>query len=234
MSDDPVFDSHADPGIAPPQHLLDADDALVAATVADLNAAARKSGVELALEVSALVLRRFFDGDYAAYAAVDRDKEHSYRRLAAHPDLELSASTLQRLVRIGHQAATMPLALAESLSLRHHRALLTVADEEKREALAAEALRQRWTSDQLEAKARATRPATKAGRKPLPLAVRRTRAIGKALAAAKGEGWRARDLVKLPQEAFDEVEAALIAGEKRLLALRAALAEAREKRTAGE
>lgn len=237
MAEDVIeFPGQSDPGLAPPQYFFDAEtnaeNAAISATIADINAAARKSGVELALEVSALVLKRFFNDDYAAFTTVDRSKEHSYRKLAAHPDLEMSPSTLQRLVRIGHQAATMPTGLAESLSPRHHRALLTVASENERESLAAQALQQGWSSTVLEAKVRATRPPSNAGRKPLAPAVRRTRAIGRALAQAKADGLRAKDLAKLPQAAFDEVEAALLDGERALVALRAAVAEARAKRAA--
>jgi len=136
---------------------------LVDATLLDgavlwLNRATQANGIQLAISVSQYILDTFFGGDFRALSSKDPHKTASFRALCEREDLELGASTLHRLVRIGHQARHLPADLAESLSIGHHRALLAVESAPHKQHLARLAVERGWTAEKLEATIAAEHP----------------------------------------------------------------------------
>ena len=80
-------------------------------------------GLTYHLGLGRLLLEAFFNGDDQEYAK--REKRHvSFRELAKRDDLPVSASTLYNAVAVTRQFNTLPLELASSLHMAHHRALL--------------------------------------------------------------------------------------------------------------
>lgn len=134
------------------------DPALLDGAVLWLNRAVQSSGIELAVQVSEYVIDTFFAGDFALLTSHDPNKSASYRALCQREDLHMGAATLHRLVRIGQQVRHLPADVAQALTLRHHRALLTVANQQHRQHLARQALRHEWTSDRLASVIRAEKP----------------------------------------------------------------------------
>lgn len=134
------------------------DIALLDGAVLWLNRAIQASGIQLAVRVSDYVLDTFFAGDIAALSSKDPLKTSSFRALCEREDLQMGASTLHRLVRIGVQARHLPADLAESLSLGHHRALLTVDNAAHKQHMAREAVRHGWSAEKLAATLAAEHP----------------------------------------------------------------------------
>jgi hypothetical protein len=106
-----------------------------------------------ALEVGEFVVREIFQGDLAAVRARGR-KHASFRRLAAHPHLPCSASTLWRQVAIFELAQRFPGIVRNNkqFGVAHARAVLGLAAATQ-ESLIRSCLQQRWTSRELEAQA---------------------------------------------------------------------------------
>lgn len=123
-----------------------------------INRAARTSGLHLAVTVSEYVIDTFFGGDFAAISSKDPHKTASFTALCAREDLQMGPATLNRLVRIGQQARHLPSDLAESLSLSHHRLLLSVKALQHKQHLAHEAAKHSWTVEQLQAQIAAEKP----------------------------------------------------------------------------
>ena len=86
----------------------------VAELVADLRALYFCSGVQLMLRIGELILTRMYQGDEAAWHAKHR-KDHSFRKLQAHPDLPFAAATLSRAVSLYALSRRRP----DLLRLRH-------------------------------------------------------------------------------------------------------------------
>jgi hypothetical protein len=137
---------------------LQVDLDLLDGAVLFLNRAIHASGLQLAMTVSAYVTETFFGGDVAALSSKDSQKTASFRALCERDDLQMGASTLHRLVRIGQQARHLPADLSESLSLGHHRALLTVDDPRHKQHLARLAVQKGWTADKLRTTIAAEQP----------------------------------------------------------------------------
>ena len=152
-----------------PVDAIESATEVVDAAVSWLNRTSQVSGIRLAVEVSSYILTTFFDGDFKQFSSHDRTKPSSFSALCRREDLNLGESTLYRLVRIGHQVQLLPTAVAESLSLTHHRVLLAVDDPRQKQRIAKAAVNENWTVEQLEAETRKLRPkdATKAGRPPI-------------------------------------------------------------------
>ena len=125
------------------------DVALLDGAVLWLNRTIQASGIQLAVQVSDYVLDTFFGGDISALSSKDPQKTASFRALCEREDLQMGASTLHRLVRIGQQARHLPADLSESLSLGHHRALLTVDNLAHKQHMAREAVRHGWSAEKL-------------------------------------------------------------------------------------
>jgi hypothetical protein len=134
------------------------DPALLDGAVLFLNRAIHASGLQLAVTVSAYVTETFFAGDPAALTSKDPQKTASFRALCEREDLQMGASTLHRLVRIGQQARHLPADLAERLSMSQHRALLPVANAQHKQHLARLAVQHGWTTEQLTATVAAEHP----------------------------------------------------------------------------
>ncbi len=134
------------------------DSDLVHGAIQFLNRTLYRSGVKVAVEVSEYVIATFLGGDSSLLASKDPFKTGSLRALAEHPDLQMGAATLNRLVRIGLQVRHLPADLAEELSPSHHRALLTVKNAAHKQHLAREAVQNHWTAQQLEATIAAEKP----------------------------------------------------------------------------
>jgi hypothetical protein len=137
---------------------LRVDPALLDGAVLFLNRAIHVSGLELAMTVSAYVTETFFGGDAAALSRKDPQKTASFRALCERDDLQMGASTLHRLVRIGLQARHLPTDLAERLTLGHHRALLPVENTAHKQHLARLAVQHAWSADKLRATIAAEQP----------------------------------------------------------------------------
>lgn len=167
---------------APPLPLSEADLLLVDGAVAWLNRTVQSSSVQLAVEVSDYVLATFFGGDFQAFADTTSNKPVSFRALGRREDLAIGEATLYRLVRIGQQVGQLPADVAEALSLKHHRALLSLTDGRSRNALAREAATEGWTAQQLADAIQAKQPidGKKRGRKPLPAALKGLAAMRRA------------------------------------------------------
>ena len=138
------------------------DQNLIDGAVQFLNRATHASATQLAVTVSEYVIDTFFAGDAALLSSKDPDKTASFRALCAHPQLQMSAATLFRLVRVGQQARLLPSDLSENLTQAQHRALLAVPDPRHKQHLARQAVQHHWTAEQLTNKIAAERPPEKA------------------------------------------------------------------------
>lgn len=146
---------------------MDVDEALVERAVAEIHRVRRVGALHTALAIGEYVVATFFDSDLQLFRV--REGDHvSYRRLAAHPDLGMPPSALWTAVNLVSQRDVLGVALTETLSLSHHRVLLSVKDEERKLELAELAAREGFDRDQLAELARERRRGARAGRKPLP------------------------------------------------------------------
>jgi len=212
---DPTFALLAD-------ELTGAEAATVEATVRWLRQTALRHGIEHAVEVRDHILATYFDGDFAAFVDPSRSKPRSFTTLCERQDLPYKHGTLYALVRIGQQVDELPPGLGRELGPSHHRALLPLADAQAKAALAQEAIERELTVAELEARVRAAKPPSRAGRPPLPAVVKRGLALQRAVA-----DWQDVDLdeVRTLRPAQREaLVAAVGAATARLQALQAALA----------
>lgn len=107
----------------------------------------REATVDLALEVGRLVVERFFDGDALHWRARQRP---SFRRLASHPDLPMSASALRRCVGLYELTQRLgDLGRFGRLGTSHFRAVLGLNTQLQQELLKA-ANERAWTVKELE------------------------------------------------------------------------------------
>ncbi len=160
------------------------DAALVAETVAAINATWRAGGLETARAVGALVVERFFGGDPAN--AHSRKRHHaSFQAVAASPDLLLSASSLWYCVAVYEQYQQLPPEVADQLTVEHYRVLSHVADPAMRAALAEKTVSEGLTSKALALLTAETTAApddgVRRGRPPLPPVVKDLRHLSTAV-----------------------------------------------------
>jgi hypothetical protein len=187
--------------------------ALLDGAVAFINRAARTSGLDLARAVSEYVVATFFGGDFSAVSSKDPHKSESFAALCAREDLQMGAATLHRLVRIGQQARHLPAELAESLSLSHHRLLLTVNDLQHKQKLARLAVRQAWTVEQLQSCIAAEKPAAPIplGRPAKPAPLKWLGAVNKAVGQGQDTAAWTAEVALLPPAAQGKLKADLLA-----------------------
>lgn len=224
-SDTPLatFDaSHADPGFALSDELSQGEEDQITASVAFLNDAARRTGLELAIEVRDHVLDTYFASSYEAFADPSSTKERSFRALCEREDLELSRQQLYTLVRVGEQATQLPAGIGRALSVRHHRALLAVADDD-RASLAARAAAEGWTVHALEQAAANAKPEDAKGRKASPPLVKGVSGLRSAL--ARMPKIRAKEVQALSKSQRNALRKALTTIQQQAAELAAALAE---------
>lgn len=131
------------------------DDAVEKA-LAQIRHIARVSSLQLALDVGEVVFETIFDGD--AVLLRSRGPKHtSFRRLALHPELPMSASNLWRAVAIYELSRRLPdLSRTTHLGVCHVRAVLGLPPQEQ-EQLLARAESERWDVSRLETQASARR-----------------------------------------------------------------------------
>ena len=128
-------------------HDDDGDEGSVERAVSWLRTTVNRQGLELARAVHRYLLDAFFGGSYAAFADPSGHKPQSFAALCARDDLPLSHASLSALVRVGEQLLTLPADVAEALSVRHHRALLPLADPDDTRPLAGRAAAEGWTGE---------------------------------------------------------------------------------------
>jgi hypothetical protein len=161
--------------------------------VNQLNGICRTSSLEFALKVGAVIIHHFYEGDTKAWR--DRGpKVNSFRRLAEHPELPMSAGALYRCVAVFELCDRLrAVSKWRRLGASHLRAVIGVP-REKQENLLAMANDERWSVQFLQAKAQELREGRpRGGRRPQSPLEKNLRALDQCL----------RDC----ENAFDRVEA---------------------------
>jgi hypothetical protein len=134
------------------EHPSDVTSEQIDAVVHQLNGICRSSSLEFALRVGAVIIHHFYNGDMDAWR--DRGpKVHSFRRLAEHPELALSAGALYRCVAIFEMCDRLRAASRwRRLGASHLRAVINIPAD-KQERLLNKANEERWSVQVLRAQA---------------------------------------------------------------------------------
>lgn len=119
-----------------PGELTFAEEEDVERAVQEFNALVARRGMELAFDTHAMVIGRWFGGDYSAFADPSRTKPASFRAFLQHKGLAASRVWIYDLVRIAEFANHLRSEVAHGLTPSHHRALLPVDDFLLRQELA--------------------------------------------------------------------------------------------------
>jgi hypothetical protein len=130
--------------------------------VHELNGICRTSSLEFALKVGAVIIHNFYGGDTKAWR--DRGpKTYSFRRLAKHPDLLISAGALFRCVAVFELCDRLRAASRwRRLGASHLRAVIGMPPDRQEELLAI-ANEQRWSVQLLQTKAQELRQGSSRG-----------------------------------------------------------------------
>ncbi len=104
----------------------------------------RSSRLMLAIDVACLVVQQLCIGDVKTMRKRGRTHD-GYRKLADHPDLPMSKSTLWRYVRVYELTSRMPWVVASKLTVAHLTVVLGLDAEEQERVLRA-AEEQGWSS----------------------------------------------------------------------------------------
>jgi len=108
----------------------------------------RNSKLTLAVDVGRLIVDRIFGGDYSILKQNGHDHV-SFRKLAAHPKLPFSKSTLWRYVGVSELAQNFPWVMqANALTTAHLIAVLGLPTSEQKRFLR-DSLKNRWTAKDL-------------------------------------------------------------------------------------
>jgi hypothetical protein len=120
--------------------------------VQQINGICRSTSLEFALRVGSVIIHRFYGGNARGWR--DRGpKVHSFRRLAAHPDLALSAGALYRCVAIFEMCDRLHAPSRwRRLGASHLRAVIGVPREQQ-EHLLTRANEERWSVQVLQMRA---------------------------------------------------------------------------------
>jgi hypothetical protein len=144
---------------------VDADE--IGIVVAHIRRLTRAASLEFALRVGAVIIHHFYGGDTNTWRSRGA-KTMSFRRLAAHPDLPLSAGSLYRCVAIYELCDRLNAASRwEHLGASHLRLVLGMPPE-MQESILSTANAERWSVKTLQQEvsfAKIRRP-EKGGRKP--------------------------------------------------------------------
>lgn len=200
------------------------DPEVLEGAVRFLQRAVHTSGLQLATQVSAYVIDTFFGGDPAGLSSKNPHKTASFAALCAHPDLPMGQATLYGLVRIGQQVRHLPPDLAESLSLSHHRALLTVDNAAHKQHVARLAVQHGWSVAQLRATLAAEKPAVgkPRGRPTLAPVVKWQAGVQRAVGTVRPADF-ARQFSKLPDDEQARMRTELVGLRKLLQSLELAI-----------
>ncbi len=152
------------------------------ALVFEVNHAVRRRGLEMARDVGRLLLDRLFEGSPAVFRAPAGEQRASFRQLASHPSLEISASALHAYVAVSIQLSELPPAVAAELALTKHRYLLPLRDPRVKAELARRCVDEEWSAERLRREVSALRPpGSRPGRPRTPVLVRIVDEVERAL-----------------------------------------------------
>jgi len=173
--------------------------------VTKLTQISREAHLDHAIRVGSLVIHDFYGGDLQLWRSKG-PKTASFRRLAMHPELPMSASVICRCVAIFDVCQRLDVVSRwRCITLSHLRLVLRLNSSAQQQLLST-ANAHRWTVNQLEAEARKHHQHRSGGRRPRPELVRKTELIGRLM----------RTLHQL-QEGLPDVDAAAdIIGEARV------------------
>lgn len=201
-----------------------ATDDPVERAVSEIRHLSRTASIELALGVGGIVFRHLFKGDLELVRR-NGPKEASFRRLALHPELPMSATSLWRAVAIFELSTRVPLVTqSKHLGVTHVHAVLGLPGREQ-EQLLGTAERERWTPAALRAQA-AARRGGHGGRRP-KLEILRVLDGLRRLATVPLETFG--DRAAVARLSAEDIEVALVSLrelDERLIELRALLHEA--------
>lgn len=180
-------------------------DAVIESTVREVNELARHAGLELALQLGKLIVDRFYGADLTAWRTRGTS-DASLRKLAAHPELQVSASGLSRAIGVYDLCTRLEgVSGLKHLAVGHYRAVLGLKDKPAQRLLTS-ASEKEWTVEKLETEARKWRKGDGAsrGRKPDPHFVKGIRRLGKVV--EEGDSWF-DDLDRVDELDAEEAEA---------------------------
>ncbi len=128
----------------------------VEVALAQIRLVARTASLQLALDVGEIVFFAFFDGDPAKLRERG-PKDMSFRRLALHPELPMSATNLWRAVAIYELSSRFSLVRrSKHIGITHVRVVLGLPEPDQEELLL-RAENERWHVSHLQAQAQLRR-----------------------------------------------------------------------------
>jgi hypothetical protein len=159
-------------------------DEQISIAVAQIKRITRSANLEFALRVGAVIIHHFYGGDTFAWRSKG-PKTSSFRRLAQHPDLPLSAGALYRCVALFELCERLNAPSRwHHLSASHLRTVLGLPPEAQERVLVV-ANENRWTVKALQSaisREKATRT-PRGGRRPQPPISRSLQTVKKCLEA---------------------------------------------------
>lgn len=192
-SNDPAVEvvTAQEPAVPDGAELSPAEVLLVEQAVEFLNRVSSETGLRLAQTVSDYVVTTFCAGDAAVLSSHVPLRSNTIAALSRHPNLQMGANTLRRLVRIGLQVKELPAEVALRLTPPQHRALLGVKDPERKVELARAALADKWTPEQIAAAVAGPVPrdGPRLGRPPKAELVKQVAAVVKGAKGLRPEGF---------------------------------------------
>jgi hypothetical protein len=155
------------------------DDNVIDEVAEKLNELTRLRGLELAAEMGKVVIDNFFDGDLEAYRSRGI-RDASLRKLAKHPKLGISPTTLYRSIETFALSDRLGNPEWKNLTTSHVRAVLGLKEEDQQKLLT-QAEDKGWTAQQLQTQAAKSKKkiADGRGRPPLPRFQKSLQQMGK-------------------------------------------------------
>jgi hypothetical protein len=127
--------------------------------VAKLHQISREAALDYAIRVGSLIIHHFYSGDTELWR-YRGPKTMSFRQLANHPELPMSASALCRCVAIFELCERLNVAATWRRVTASHLRLVIGLDPEEQRRLLATADRERWSVQRLESEVRRQRACT--------------------------------------------------------------------------
>jgi len=142
----------------------------------------RESTLDYAIRVGSLVIHYFYNGDTKVWRRRG-PKAQSFRRLASHPQLPMSPSTLYRCVAVFELCERLNVAERGSHITVSHLRLVLRLDEREQRRLISTANAERWSVERLQGEVWhiASRSESRHGRAPPSDVARVARSVGKLL-----------------------------------------------------
>lgn len=107
------------------------EDDAIGTVVLELSALCRTSTLAFATSVGELIIRRFYSGDLANWRTHNPRKAASLRKLAAHPDLPMTAASLYRSIAIYELTERLGVRSWKHVSATHLRMVLPLHPDEQ-------------------------------------------------------------------------------------------------------